>query len=81
MDLIKKILPAMGKRGMTNPTGIIVGILVAVTVATALIPTIVTQIAGAENLTTTEVTILNLIPLFIVIALLVMVIKSTGVSK
>ena len=79
MNLLNKMFTA--KRGMANPSQAIIGVLVAVVFVVSLIPTIVTQIAGAENLTTTQTTILNLVPLFIIIGLLLTVVKLTGVGK
>ena len=79
MRMLSKLLTA--KRGMANPSKAIIGVLVAVVFVVSLIPTIVTQIAGAENLTATQTTILNLVPLFIIIGLLHAVVKLTGVGK
>lgn len=59
----------------------ITGVVVNVVLVTALIPVIVTFIANAENLTTTESTLLGLTTLFIVLALVFNIVKQSGLSK
>lgn len=59
----------------------IVNVVVGVAIATALIPVIVTFVAEANNLTTTETTLLNLLPLFIIIALVFGIYKTSGLKS
>lgn len=61
--------------------GNIVGILVAVVFATALIPVIKTFISSATNLTATETVLLGLVTLFVVLGLIYGVLKSTGLTS
>lgn len=63
------------KAGM-NITTVVVDVVLVV----ALIPVIVTFIASAENLTTTESTLLGLTTLFIVLGLIYSVLKSSGLT-
>lgn len=56
----------------------ITGVVVDVVLVTALIPVIVTFIANATNLTTTESTLLGLTTLFIVLALVFNIVKQSG---
>lgn len=59
----------------------ITGVVVDVVLVTALIPVIVTFINGAENLSTTEATLLGLTTLFIVLALVFSIVKQSGLMK
>lgn len=56
----------------------ITGIVVDVVLVVALIPVIKTFIADATNLTATETALLVLVTLFIVIGLIVMIGRQTG---
>ena len=58
----------------------ITGVVVDVVLVTALIPIIVTFISQAENLSTTETTLLGLTTLFIVLALVFSVVKQSGLT-
>jgi len=53
-------------------------LVVYVVLVTALIPIIVTFIANAENLSTTESTLLGLTTLFIILALIFNIVKQSG---
>jgi len=64
-------------RGAINITAVVVDVVLV----TALIPVIVTFIDSAENLTTTESTLLGLTTLFIVLALVFSIVKSSGLIK
>lgn len=64
------------KAGAMSVTGVVVDVVLV----TALIPIIVTFIASAENLTTTETTLLSLTTLFIVLGLVYSVIKQSGLA-
>ena len=64
-------------KGAINITAVVVDVVLV----TALIPVIVTFIASAENLTTTESTLLGLTTLFIVLALVFSIVKSSGLVK
>ena len=75
----KLLIPS--KRGMANPTDVIVNVLVMIVLATALIPVIKTFIAGATNLTTTESTLLGLSTLLLIIGITVLIVRKTGISK
>ena len=57
------------------------GIVIDVVLVVALIPVIVTFIAGADNLTATETTLLGLTTLFIVLGLVFAIGKQTGLIK
>ena len=59
----------------------ITSVVIDVVLVTALIPVIVTFIASAENLTTTESTLLGLTTLFIVLALVFNVVRGSGLVK
>ena len=59
----------------------IVGIVVDVALVVALIPVIKTFIADADNLTTSEATILGLVTLIIVLALVYNIGKQSGLIK
>ena len=58
----------------------ITGVVVDVVLVTALIPVIVTFISNAENLTSTESTLLGLTTLFIVLALVFSIVKQSGLT-
>lgn len=58
----------------------IVGTVVNVALVTALIPVIKTFISSASNLTATETVILTLVSLFIVLALVVNIVRQSGLS-
>ena len=69
----------LGKKGFAdNLVGFFIGIMVVVIVAVAVvIPTVQTQVTaylGTANYSSQVVTLLNLIPLFIVLAILVLVV-------
>ena len=59
----------------------ITSVVVDVVLVTALIPVIVTFIANAENLTSTEETLLGLTTLFIVLALIFSIVKQSGLTN
>lgn len=59
----------------------IMGIVVEVVLVVALIPVIKTFIADADNLTSTETALLALVTLFIVLGLIYLVGKQTGLIK
>ena len=59
----------------------ITGVVVDVVLVTALIPVIITFISNAENLTTTESTLLGLTTLFIVLALVFNIVKQSGLTS
>ena len=65
------------KIGATNVVGMIIGIVIAVVIAMSLIPVVIAQITAA-NLTGTNATLAALIPLFLIIALIVVVTKVFG---
>lgn len=69
-------MPSIDKRmlGAMNISGVVVDVILVI----ALIPVIVTFIAGAQNLTPTEVTLLSLVTLFIVLGLVYAVMRQTG---
>ena len=75
MNPIKRLF--MGCKGAINITGVVVDVVLV----TALIPVIVTFINSAENLTTTESTLLGLTTLFIVLALVFSIVKQSGLVK
>ena len=58
----------------------IVSTVVNVALVVALIPVIKTFISSAENLTATETVILSLVTLFIVLALVVNIVKQSGLT-
>jgi len=64
-------------KGGINMSSIIVDVVLVV----ALIPVIVTFIAEAENLTTTETLLLSLTTLFIVLGLVFAIGKQSGLIK
>lgn len=76
---MKKTLSKMfsSVKGAMNITSIIVDVVLVV----ALIPIIVSFIGNAENLTTTESTLLGLTTTFIVLGLIFAVGKQTGLIK
>ena len=75
MNPIKQLLQSC--KGAINITGVVVDVVLV----TALIPVIVTFINSAENLTTTESTLLGLTTLFIVLALVFSIVKQSGLVK
>jgi len=75
MSVLKKMLD--NTRASINITGVVVDVVLV----TALIPVIVTFINNAENLTATETTLLGLTTLFIVLALVFSIVKSSGLIK
>ena len=66
-----------GIRGAMSITSVVVD----VALVTALIPVIKTFISDANNLTATETLLLSLVGLFIIIALVVAIIKQSGMKK
>lgn len=58
----------------------ITSVVVDVALVVALIPVIKSFISNAQNLTATEITLLTLVTLFIVIALIVNVIRQSGLA-
>lgn len=65
---------------LRNNAGVnMVGALVTVVFATALIPVIAVQVAGTTNLSTTEETILGLTTLFLVLGVVYGIAKSSGI--
>jgi hypothetical protein len=65
------------KVGSANIVGLIIGVVIAVVIAMSLIPVVLTQIDDA-NLTGTNATLAALIPLFLIIALIVVITKVFG---
>jgi len=59
----------------------IMSVVIQVVLVVALIPVIKTFVAGAQNLSATETTMLGLVTLFIVIALVFSVVKGSGLTK
>ena len=59
----------------------VVGVLIDVALAVALIPVIKTFISDASNLTATETVLLSLLTLFIIIALVVNIIRQSGLGR
>lgn len=72
---IKNLL--LSVKGAIDVTGVVVDVVLV----TALIPVIVQFIQNAENLTTTEATLLGLTTLFIVLALVFSIVKQSGLIK
>lgn len=58
----------------------ITSVVVDVVLVTALIPVIKTFVTSATNLTATEVVLLSLVTLFIVIALVMNIVKQSGLT-
>ena len=75
MNPIKQLW--MSCKGAINITAVVVDVVLV----TALIPVIVTFISSAENLTTTESTLLGLTTLLIVLALVFSIVKQSGLVK
>lgn len=73
--MIKKLLDSV--KGAIDVTGVVVDVVLV----TALIPVIVTFISNAENLTTTETTLLGLTTLFIILALVFSIVKQSGLMS
>ena len=71
------------KKFLANTKGAIniTNAVVDVVLVTALIPVIVTFIAEADNLTSTETTLLGLTTLFIVLGLVFSIVKGSGLAK
>lgn len=59
----------------------ITSVVVDVVLVTALIPVIKTFIGSAQNLTATEIVLMSLISLFIVIALVMNLVKQSGLAS
>ena len=57
------------------------GIIIDVVLFVSLIPVVVTFIASAENLSAVETTLLSLVTLFLVLGLVFMVGKQSGLIK
>ena len=57
----------------------IVGLVVEVVLVVTLVPVIAVYIASAQNLTTTEKTILGLATTFIILGLIYAIAKSSGI--
>jgi len=77
-NMKKSILKLVNSvKGAINITAVVVDVVLV----TALIPVIVVFISGATNLTTTETTLLGLTTLFIVLALVFSIVKSSGLTK
>ena len=74
-QLFKKLLDSC--KGAMNITGVVVDVALVV----ALIPIIKTFISDAANLTASETALLTLATLFIVIGLIVMIGRQTGLIK
>lgn len=72
MSLAKKLFNSV--KGAMDISGVVVDVVLII----VLIPVIKTQIAGAQNLTTTETTVLGLVTLFIVLALIINVGRQSG---
>ena len=75
MNPIKKLWASC--KGAINITSVVVDVVLV----TALIPVIVTFISSAENLTTTESTLLGLTTLFIVLALVFSIVQQSGLVR
>lgn len=58
----------------------ITSVVVDVVLVTALVPVIKTFISGAQNLTATETVLLTLVTLFIIIALVMNIVKQSGLT-
>jgi hypothetical protein len=71
------------KRMFGNVKGAIdiTSVVVDVVLVTALIPVIKTFISSATNLTATEIVLLSLVSLFIVIALVMNIVKQSGLTS
>lgn len=67
----------MSVRGSLDITSVVVDVVLV----TALIPVIKTFIGSATNLTATEIVLLSLVSLFIVIALVMNIVKQSGLSS
>jgi hypothetical protein len=59
----------------------ITSVVVDVVLVTALIPVIKTFISGAQNLSATELVLLTLVSLFIIIALVMNIVKQSGLTS
>jgi len=76
---MKKALKSLARscKGAFDISGIVIDVILVI----ALIPVLTTFISGANNLTATETTLLGLITLFLVLGLVFMVGKQTGLIK
>ncbi len=68
----------ISNRGQVNVVGAIVGVAIATLVAVALLPAIQASINDA-NLTGATLTIANLVPLGIVLALMIIAFRVSGI--
>ena len=59
----------------------IVSIVVDIVVLVAMIPIIKTFVASAENLTTTETTLLGLVSLFLILGAVFVTVKRSGLKS
>ena len=75
MKALKKLLAS--SKGAINVMNTVIEVVIVV----VLIPVIVGFIADAENLTATETTLLGLVSLFIILALVFGIVKSSGLTK
>ena len=75
MKALKKLLAS--SKGAINVMNTVIEVVIVV----VLIPVIVGFIATAENLTATETTLLGLVSLFIILALVFGIVKSSGLTK
>lgn len=75
---MNKFLAKLAKSKTGTSSGAVVGIVVSVVIVTALIPVIADRVAGATNLSASETTILQLSTTFIVLGLIVLIAKKTG---
>jgi len=73
--VLKKLIECT--KGSIDVTGVVVDVVLV----TALIPVIVTFITNAENLSTTESTLLGLTTLFIILGIVFAIGKQTGLIK
>ena len=75
MKALDKLLAS--SKGAINVMNTVIEVVIVV----VLIPVIVGFIATAENLTATETTLLGLVSLFIILALVFGIVKSSGLTK
>jgi len=71
---------AHNKKGSVSAGGM-VGMLVAIILVVNLIPTVADTIGSAQNLTTAQSTILGLATTFIVLGVIVLVAKKSGLMS
>lgn len=74
-----KALKSVPKKAQSG--GALIGIVVTVIFAIVLIPVLADLIGSAQNLTTTESTLLSFVTLFIVLGVIVLVARKTGLMK